>query len=551
MFEKENNLSKKEYYILYILVFCILLIHTLGVFRGFFSDDAGLYALISKNIYISQNWADLKVYDKDWLDKPHFQFWVTAFSFKIFGVNSFAYKIPSLIFFFIGVYYTYRLGVVFKNKLFGIIGILILITTQHIFISNEDIRAETMLIGLIVPSLYYLIKLIDKTSLKSIILASLFSACAMMTKGLVVLIPACSGILCYYLLTKNYRELIHYKWWIFLLLTFLFLTPEFYSLYLQFDSQPEKVVFDQVNVSGIKWFLWDSQFGRFLGEGPISRPKRHVWEYWMGLFWTMAPWFVPFIGAVFLFVKGLINTEKYPKGVIVLVFGTLGTMIIFSFSSFQLPHYSNIIYPFASVIIAYFIFELLQKKWIKVYNGISVLLLLLIMLGATYLDWKVAIILLGFILVSVMLYRMDGHRSLKPFFALIIFMACLNLIVSLFVYPILIEQKPEQEIAEYLNENYKDEKAQLFSVEKISHRFDFYYDQQINEMIMMKDITKEDKSRLALIQDQWVEHFLWDGNRLDTLKSWEYLPQENISLMSKYTGKEPKKRTWYLLRINP
>ena len=173
------------------------------------------------------------------------------------------------------------------------------------------------------------------------------------------------------------------------------------------------------------------------------------------------------------------------------------------------------------------------------------------MLGATYLDWKVAIILLGFILVSVMLYRMDGHRSLKPFFALIIFMACLNLIVSLFVYPILIEQKPEQEIAEYLNENYKDEKAQLFSVEKISHRFDFYYDQQINEMIMMKDITKEDKSRLALIQDQWVEHFLWDGNRLDTLKSWEYLPQESISLMSKYTGKEPKKRTWYLLRINP
>ena len=164
MFEKENNLSKKEYYILYILVFCILLIHTLGVFRGFFSDDAGLYALISKNIYISQNWADLKVYDKDWLDKPHFQFWVTAFSFKIFGVNSFAYKIPSLMFFFIGVYYTYRLGVVFKNKLFGIIGILILITTQHIFISNEDIRAETMLIGLIVPSLYYLIKLIDKTS---------------------------------------------------------------------------------------------------------------------------------------------------------------------------------------------------------------------------------------------------------------------------------------------------------------------------------------------------------------------------------------------------
>lgn len=50
----------------------------------------------------------------------------------------------------------------------------------------------------------------------------------------------------------------------------IFISPELICLYIQFDSHPEKIVFGNTHVSGIRFFFWDSQFGRFFNTGPIK-----------------------------------------------------------------------------------------------------------------------------------------------------------------------------------------------------------------------------------------------------------------------------------------
>jgi 4-amino-4-deoxy-L-arabinose transferase-like glycosyltransferase len=52
----------------------------------------------------------------DWLDKPHFPFWVAAPSFRVFGVNGFAYKFPGLLFWAAGGFYTLRLATILYGK---------------------------------------------------------------------------------------------------------------------------------------------------------------------------------------------------------------------------------------------------------------------------------------------------------------------------------------------------------------------------------------------------------------------------------------------------
>jgi 4-amino-4-deoxy-L-arabinose transferase-like glycosyltransferase len=132
---------------------------------------------------------------QDWLDKPHFPFWITALSFKIFGINSFAYILPGFIFNLIGAYYTYKLAnYLYKNQDIALLSTLIYLTIFHLMISAIDVRAEAYLLGQIIPAVYYWLNYDDKFSWKYLLLGAFFTGLALMTKGIFVVITIVSGI---------------------------------------------------------------------------------------------------------------------------------------------------------------------------------------------------------------------------------------------------------------------------------------------------------------------------------------------------------------------
>ncbi|MGL6021817.1 MAG: ArnT family glycosyltransferase [Chitinophagaceae bacterium] len=82
------------------LIILSIIPNMLGLFPTLMDqDDNTLYANIAKTIVDKNDWINLYVNGKDWLDKPHFQFWITAIFYKIFGFNQFAYKIFFLFYF--------------------------------------------------------------------------------------------------------------------------------------------------------------------------------------------------------------------------------------------------------------------------------------------------------------------------------------------------------------------------------------------------------------------------------------------------------------------
>src|SRR5678816_4176542 len=93
-------------------------------------------------------------------------------------------------------------------------------------------------------------------------------------------------------------------------MTAVFVLPEVYAVYMQFDKHPEKIVFNKTGVSGIKWFLWDSQLSRFVMEGPIVRAKGDVFYYVHTLLWAFAPWCLIFY---YVFAKRIIKKKKKRK----------------------------------------------------------------------------------------------------------------------------------------------------------------------------------------------------------------------------------------------
>src|SRR5678815_3990239 len=102
-----------------------ILLNATGLFNPILEPDGTLYATIAKHMALSNDWVNLIGDNHDWLDKPHFPFWITAFSYKIFGINSFAYKFPAFLFWLAGLRFTFLLAKELYNATVAQVSVLI------------------------------------------------------------------------------------------------------------------------------------------------------------------------------------------------------------------------------------------------------------------------------------------------------------------------------------------------------------------------------------------------------------------------------------------
>ncbi|MBY0379834.1 MAG: glycosyltransferase family 39 protein, partial [Burkholderiales bacterium] len=358
------------------------------------SNDSNFYAVVAKHIVDSNNWINLTFDNKDWLDKPHFPFWLIAISYKIFGISVFAYILPGFIFNVIGGFYTYLLAKhIFASREVGLLSALIYFTSLHLMLSSIDIRQEAFLLGEIIPACYYWYLYNEQPNInkKYLILGGVFTALAMMTKGIFVLLTIFSGLVVVWIVTKNWRNFVSKKWLFALLISFVFIAPELITLYLQFDAHPEKIVFGKQNISGILWFFWGSQFGRFFDTGAITSGKAssigHYFYFIHTMFWAILPWsFVVFFAFVNILksikisknVLQSLRTQKARLNYIYLLASFIPTFVLFSLTKFQLDHYTNILIPFLAILCADFLFNTTTKlayhPIFKIQVGLSYLL---------------------------------------------------------------------------------------------------------------------------------------------------------------------------------
>lgn len=364
------------------------------------------YGSIAKNIALSNNWTDLILSNQDWLDKPHFPFWAAALSFKIFGINSFGYVFPGLLFHLIGALYTYKLAnYLYKNESIALLSTLTYLTILHLLLSAIDVRAEAYLLGQIMPAVYYWLQYDEKFTLKSLILGALFTGLALMTKGIFVIITIVSGLFCLWVYQKRLINIIHPKWLFALLLSFVFALPEVWALYQQFDLHPEKVVFGHTHVSGVRWFFIDSQFGRFFGTGPIATtnpPPLHQLFFIHTFLWAFLPWTILFPVAIYYSTRYFKKDSLQNRNNTIVLLGYFFiSFIMFSVTSFQVDHYTNIIFPFAAIMSAKIMLDFANTnhKIYPIQQGLGILMLglLAILIGLLF----NGLILAGFILIEL------------------------------------------------------------------------------------------------------------------------------------------------------
>jgi 4-amino-4-deoxy-L-arabinose transferase-like glycosyltransferase len=447
----------------FLFTFCFglaLLVYFVGMLVTTMEIDGATYAEISREMFRSGNLLELYHKGHDWLDKPHFQFWITAFSFKLFGVGNFSYKLPAVLFMLLGAYYTYRFGKKWYSPMHGVIAALLLITSQHIITSNSDVRAEPYLTGLTIFSLYYLAAYLQDRHFRQLVLGAFGLACLLMTKGLFTILPVASGLGLALLYERKWKEILHWQWLVVAVLTLLFTSPVLYAYYHQFDLHPEKQLFGQTNVSGIRFFLWDSQWGRFTNTGPIKGAGDPSF-FLHTMLWAYLPW--AFLAYFALYAKGKALFSHRNQSESFTFFGFVFLFVVFSASRFQLPHYLNALFPLLSVLCADAILRFLQSvKFQKAFLHIhlwsaAILFALVILVHFVFSDELpevdvFIVFAVGIGLIATLL-KLRGRRLKKLLFIPAIMVLCVNYYINRAFYPQLLEYQSESEAAYFVRDN--------------------------------------------------------------------------------------------------
>lgn len=331
-------------------------------------------------MYLTGDYVNLVDPNGDYLDKPHLLFWLAAFSYKIFGVTSLAYKIPSFLFTILGVYSGYRLARTTYNNEVGKLTALILATGFAFMLANNDVRMEAMLTASIAFASWQLVEFIQTKKLLNVAAAALGLALGFSTKGMIGVFVPLIGAFFYILYGKDYKIFYNWKWLLMLVLFGIFISPVLYCYYLQFNLHPEKIVRGKDHINGIKFILFNQSIERYGGQvGAVSKQDHFFFLH--SFLWAFAPWSILVYLSLVRRIKmfGKCEMEWLSTSTFIII------LLIVSFSGFKLPHYLNIIFPVSAVMAAVLIISSQSPgKWIRpvfiIQTIVSVLILFVIAL---------------------------------------------------------------------------------------------------------------------------------------------------------------------------
>lgn len=422
----------------------IFIVYLLNMFIDIMEVDAAQYSVISMEMSTTKSFLQVFEHGKDYLDKPPLLFWTTAVSFMTFGISNFSYKLPSVLIVLLGIYSTYRFAKLHYSREIALASALILASTQALFLITNDVRTDSIMLGLTMFSVWQMSAYLQTRKTVHFLLLAVGIAGAMMSKGPLILILIAAGFGSEFLLKKQWKNIFNFRWIILLVLVGILLIPMCYGLYTQFDLHPEKTVYGLQGPSGLRFFFWTQSFGRITGENYWSNDAGYFF-FTHSILWDLQPWVFLFIPALFLRLKSVFKHmfQKTPfQGEFITVAAYVLVFIALSLSHYKLPHYIFVLFPFASIMIADFIYHLTDKvrdkasKWhfgfMQLFWVAAILMMTLIFpIKSVFLPLVVTFVFV----LSWMSFRALKLRKERILFPVLLIAIGFNLVMATHFYP--------------------------------------------------------------------------------------------------------------------
>lgn len=538
----------------WFLLFLILLVYIAGMFVILFENDSAQFAVMAMRMVQENDFVNLFKGSEEYLDKPHMHYWLAAFSFKIFGLYDWAYRIPAILASLLGAYSCFGLGRLLYNVNVGKLAALIFMTAQTIVLSNIDVRTDAVLTGFSIFALWQLTIYIEKGSLSGIIMGALGAGIAFSTKGQIALLIIGLPLLCHLAYTRKWKLFFSGKVLIALLVFALTIAPMLYAYYLQFDLHPEKIIRGKGDRSGLFFIFWEQSFERLSGEG-IGTNSSDYFFFFHTFLWVFLPWTVIGIMAYVSRLKSFVRLGfKYnSKYEFLTVGGITLIFLIISSAQFKLPHYLNPTIPLFSILTSSYLYSLYRFRKSNTFKGIlgiqffvlsaiflvSTLLCYFVFKAENPLNyiWKIALAL-----VAIFYSLKSENYYFKIITVSVLGSLMLNGVLNTHFYPALLKYQAGSAMAKIVDEN----EIPVDNIYKLpghhSWALDFYNKRPIKQISMNKILNRKNiwvyVSELQLhelnnLGYDWDRQFQVDQFRITRLQAKFLDPSTRKSVLDK------------------
>lgn len=298
-----------------------------------------LQPLLYRNAIISYDYTNWTI-NHVWLHKQPLSLWLMALSLKMFGINEFAVRFPSLLFSTTSIWLVYAIGQYFSGKkvaflaafFFAINGLIIEICAGRVATDHPD----TLFVFFILLSIYFVVKFIELKGLFNFLVGFSLGA-ALLTKWLPALIVLPIWLILVWD-TKQYtiRQIIVQFMLIVGTAMIVFLPWQFY-IHFQF---PREAIWERTYNTRHFWEALEGQGGSWYYY--INRIRIDYGE-------------LIYLPIIWLFYQFSRNSKKYK--VLALIFWFTIPIIFFSFAATKMNGYLLIASPALFIISSTFFYE--------------------------------------------------------------------------------------------------------------------------------------------------------------------------------------------------
>ena len=522
--------SYTNIYIFYI-VLCIIIYILGSLFIPLMEIDSVQYANISREML--QNKSFLQIFDqgKDYLDKPPMLFWLSSLSMYFFGINDFAFRLPSILMAILAIYSTYKFTLLYYSNEIAILAALILASTQAMFLITHDVRTDTMLMAWVILAIWQFAIWLNNRKWHSLIIAFSAVAFGMMTKGPIALMVPIFSFAPHMLIHRNFKMLFRWEYLVGLIIIMILLIPMDIGLYQQFDLHPEKVMYEKTGTSGIRFFYWTQSFGRITGES-VWHENDDFFFLFQNLLWGFLPWTLFLISGLISECTRVIRTKfivnKNEEWIVLP--GFLITYTALGISNYQLPHYIYVVLPFTAIIAAKSLYSLVinwENKFFKnVINGINIfiyilvlaiLLVLLLFTFNTNIYFVIASLSVMSIFFLILMLKKIGAIPKVIQFALFTIITT-NLLLTIFFYPTLLEFQLGNAVTKVIRQKNIDKtKFYLYQV-YYERSLDFYSNHSFQQVESLNSLKSND---YVLVKNELInQELLTNFNKIEQVSTF-------------------------------
>ena len=332
-----------------IILFFIYM-YNLGV-PPLLDSDETRYADMARCMLTSKNFTTLYLDGRIFWDKPPMFFWILCLFYKIFGVNEFAVRLPSVLAALSVVAANYFVVKKASSKLMAAVSSLILASSVEFIIFSRISILDMVLTANIALSLMcgFMTYFVQDQNKKYFWYGFyLFSALGILTKGIPAFVIPFGTMFLVGIWKKNLMEFFKVEYFLPGVLLFMFIVlPWHIEMYKLHGAE------------FIKEYIIKHHFQRFIGNAEIGR--EHSIIYYIPTFIVgFLPWTLSFLAG---FKK--LFTEKRNDLVTMNLIGFIFTFVFFSVAGTKLITYILPVYPMCAVLCAYMWTNIRFKKEIN------------------------------------------------------------------------------------------------------------------------------------------------------------------------------------------